>query len=155
MIVYRWRTSAHGLSATVMSLTSTIDEDNTPPLNLTLNFMLLSDTHYTFVNSLRTEYYPTELLFNPAHISLFARLTVPHQLSGRLQKDIAQIVAEHNPFDFKINGPVLWRKCVVLPVSSKQACSVRSNLSERWVIYNTPYEPQYECNKHSCQMGDP
>jgi hypothetical protein len=138
-----------------MSLISTVDKDNAPPLNLTLNFMWLPDTHYTFVNSLRTEYYPAELLFNPAHISLFARLTVPHELSGRLQEDIAQIAAEQNAFDFKINGPVLWRKCVVLPVSSKKACLVRSNLNERCVMYNTSYEPLYKRNKHSFQMGDP
>lgn len=46
-------------------------------LQLSLNIMWEQDVHYNFINGLRTQYTPPDLLWNGAHLSLFARLNVP------------------------------------------------------------------------------
>lgn len=103
----------------------------------TLTFAWAPDPDYNFVNALRTEYYPAELLYNAAHIGLFTRLTIPSALLEQIKSDIRNVAALHSAFDFKFQSTVmLFGKCVVLRVNHNQPGRIfliRSQLNDRSV----------------------
>ncbi|KDQ17959.1 hypothetical protein BOTBODRAFT_171656 [Botryobasidium botryosum FD-172 SS1] len=107
--------------------------EEAPSLDLTVTLMWEADADYQFINGLRTEYYPHELLHNPAHIGLFTRVTVPPQLFPKIQADIMEIAMRQTSFHFEFErAPVPWGKCVVLPAISSQLVHLRGVLNSRW-----------------------
>ncbi|KAL6308345.1 hypothetical protein BKA93DRAFT_764462 [Sparassis latifolia] len=104
-----------------------------PALNFTLTLLLESDEDYHYINGLRTKHYPPDLLFNPAHIGIFTRLTVPPALVAEVHADLAEMGRKEKRFTLQLaRKPQLWGKCVVLPVMSSPLESVRSALNTRW-----------------------
>jgi len=92
------------------------------------------DDTYNYINALRTTHYPPELLFNPAHVGLFTRVTVPSDLLNQVRADVSQIAGECTPFRFEFGtSACLWGKCVVLPIVSHIVDVVRSRLNARWM----------------------
>lgn len=102
-----------------------------------MTFIWTSDADYNFVNALRTEHYPAELLYNAAHVGLFTRVTIPSTLLEQVKSDIRNVAARHRAFDFKFQSTVrLFGKCVVLRVNRNQpggAFLIRNQLNDRSV----------------------
>jgi len=110
----------------------------TPVLNLTMTLMWEHDADYQFINGLRTQHYPPELLFNPAHTGLFTRVTVPPQLFDQIKNDIIEVAGQQVPFRFDFEcAPALWGKCVVLGIVSDQLEYLREELNRRWAPTGT------------------
>lgn len=107
-----------------------------PSTACTLTFVWTPNADYEFVNALRTEHYPAELLYNAAHIGVFTRVTVPSALLEQAKSDIRNVAAQHRAFDFKFQPTVaLFGKCVVLRVNRNQpgrAFLIRNQLNDRW-----------------------
>lgn len=104
------------------------------PLQWTVTLWWAPDDTYDYINSLRTTYYPPELLLNPAHVGLFTRVTVPSELLNKVKADISQIAGEYTPFRFDFGSSTcLWGKCVVLPILSHSVGFLRSRLNEKCV----------------------
>src|ERR1700735_1350371 len=93
-----WRT----LSSTPMDLDPVIiqagNTQEEQSVNLSLTLMWEPDDDYHYINARRTEYYPPDLLFNPVHVSLFTRLTVPPDLRAQVKDDISRIACEQASF---------------------------------------------------------
>ena len=103
------------------------------PTDLTVTAMWETDADYRYMDELRTEHYPPERLFNGAHISLFARLTVPRHRRVQVMDDLRQVAALQKPFDFKFkNKPSLWGKIVVVQIDSRPLAQVRSALNKKF-----------------------
>jgi hypothetical protein len=109
------------------------DDQKSRLLDLSLNIMWEPDDDYHYINSRRTEYYPPHLLFNPAHVGLFTRLTVPQKLCTQLQDDLREVALQQSSFHFNfVQAPVLWRKCVAIPIQSDKLHSLRSKLNKKY-----------------------
>ena len=101
--------------------------------NLTVTAMWENDADYQYMDELRTEHYPPERLFNGAHISLFARLTVPPHRRVQVMNDLRQVAASQRPFHFKFqNKPSLWGKAVVVRLDSRPLTQVRNALNKKF-----------------------
>ncbi|KAF7979776.1 hypothetical protein HWV62_40806 [Athelia sp. TMB] len=109
---------------------------STIPIACTITYAWSPDMDYDFMNALRTEHYPPELLFNPAHVGLFTRVAVPPARLEQAKADIKQVAALHTRFSIKFQSNVrLFGKCVVLRVNPNHAghiFSIRNVLNERW-----------------------
>jgi hypothetical protein len=103
-------------------------------IHLSVNVMWEADDDYEYIDRLRTEHYPPELLFNPAHIGLFTRLTVPPHLRGRIIHDIRQVATGRGSFNVKFAPkPERWGKAVVLRINSSVLKQIWRDLSNRFL----------------------
>lgn len=109
----------------------------TESIACTITFVWAPDNDHNFIDSLRVEHYPPELLFNSAHVGLFTRVTVPANLLVQVKSDIRGVASRCRVFDLKFQSTVkLFGKCVVLRVNRKQsgqAFSIRNKLNDRCV----------------------
>lgn len=102
------------------------------PLPLTMSIDWVADADYHWMNGLRTQHYPPNLLVNPAHLGLFTRLRVPVERFEQVLADIEAIAAVTSPFEFICNrDPMLWGKTVAIPARANALDALRASLNRK------------------------
>lgn len=119
--------------STGSSNASALPKSDSATINLALNLTWHRDDTWTFINDLRTRHYPRDLLFNEAHIGLFAHLKVPANDLAGIIRDLEEIVSTFRRFEFVFEAVAKkpWKKNVAIPVRSSQLKRLRAELNDR------------------------
>lgn len=102
-------------------------------LQLSLNVIWEQDIHYHFVDSLRTLHTPPDLLWNPAHLSLFARLNVPSNMFQSVSADVATLAEKQTCFNIHIDSAAKLSppSYIIIPAQSGDLKRFRNKLKNK------------------------
>lgn len=109
----------------------------TSPLILTLQ---LDGTATRYFNDLRQQYFPPELNFLSAHVTLFHHL--PGDETGTITAALEQITSGHGPIDIHVSRVRSIGRGVAYDLQSEQLSALRNRLARHWSSWLTSQDRQ-------------
>ena len=94
----------------------------------------------TVLNSLRSQHFPPERNFIPAHVTLFHALPSEHEAA--LRTDLGRVCSATPPFGVALPKLRNWGKGVFLVVESPELLALRQRLASSWEAWLTPQDRQ-------------
>jgi hypothetical protein len=106
-----------------------------PPLILTLK---LDEPAFAFFNTLRIEYFPPEINYLQAHLTLFHHLPNVSAVT-----DLLNTVAENQPvIGLEVTNPMKLGRGVAYALKSEELLQLHHRLQKQWQEWLTPQDQQ-------------
>ena len=105
------------------------------PLIVTIR---MDDTSFSFFNSLRKIYFPSELNYIDAHLTLFHALPIEEYI----MEDLVEVASQYHPFTIKALEPAFIGRGVAYKLESTEVRALHESLRKKWVEILSPQDKQ-------------
>ncbi|RDC63398.1 2'-5' RNA ligase family protein [Adhaeribacter pallidiroseus] len=109
--------------------------NNQTPRILTLQ---IQEPAFTYFNDLRKQYFPAQLNYLDAHITLFHHLPATDVITRVLE----QVAAQHAVFPVEVTGLLKLGRGVAFQLQSKELVQLQEYLQQQWQAWLIPQDRQ-------------